>query len=145
MSNKTPKVHHNTIFSYCNDVATMRHFYTDLLGLEETYFDDEQGWLTYSSGTLQVVFVRAKSPLPVTSDWGKQPSYQEGKLEIPSWVIQIDYADFDATIERIKSDASVTLLDGNVRSPRDGHKSFWLRDPMETTIELYASNESVEA
>ena len=146
MSDKKPKVYHNTIFLYCNDVVPIRRFYTDLIKLEETFYrnDDEVGWLTYQSGTLQIVFTRVESHIPVIEDWGLQPSYKEGKLEIPSWVIQVAYEDFDATIERLKAADDVVRLEDSVREARPGHQSFWVRDPMGTTIEVYAVDEESE-
>lgn len=140
MSDSPIKPHHNTIFWYCNDVVPMRHFYTDLIGLEETYFksDDEAGWLTYQSQALAIVFIRADDPLPVHTDWGRQPSYQDGKLNVPSWVIQVDYAQFDTVIDRLKSAKDVPCLEDSPREPQAGHKAFWVRDPMGVTIEIYA-------
>lgn len=140
----TTKVHHNTIFWYCNDVEPMRHFYTDLLGFKETFYknDSQAGWLTYKSGDLQIVFVRAGVELPVIEDWGKQPSYEEGILHNPSWVIEVPFDDFEAIIERIKADNTTARLDDNFREARPNHKSFWVRDPMGTTIEVYATSES---
>lgn len=134
---------HNTIFWYCADVDPMRRFYTDLIGLEETFYrdDTDAGWLTYASGTLQIVFIRAKSATP-TTDWARQPSYAEGVLEIPSWVIQVAEADFASIVERLKADADVICLSDTVREARPGHQSFWVRDPMGTTIEVYAASEA---
>lgn len=136
----TDKTYHNTIFWYCNDVEPMRRFYTDLLELEETFYknDDEAGWLTYASGALQIVFMRAPA-LPVTDDWGRQPSYAEGVLNVPSWVIEVPMAKFDAIIERINAASDIITLEDTPRSPRAGHRSFWVRDPMGTTIEIFAS------
>ncbi len=37
----------NTIFEWCNDVVASRLFYTELLGLEEAFFDEYRGWLNY--------------------------------------------------------------------------------------------------
>lgn len=140
MTDDKSRAYHNTIFWYCNDVEPMRHFYTELLQLEETFYrnDDEAGWLTYQSGTLQVVFMRVEKSLPVTAEWAVQPSYTEGTAHVPSWVIQIPYDAFDATIDRIKASDTTIRLEDSIRSPREGHKSFWVRDPMGTTIEIFA-------
>lgn len=86
--------------------------------------------------------MRAGVELPVVVDWGKQPSYEEGILYNPSWVIEVPFNDFEAIIERMKADSTTTHLDDNIREARPNHKSFWVRDPMGTTIEVYATNES---
>jgi catechol 2,3-dioxygenase-like lactoylglutathione lyase family enzyme len=45
----------STLYYYCNDVEAMRDFYTGLLGLEETYFrnDDAAGWYTLTAEPLE--------------------------------------------------------------------------------------------
>ena len=132
---------HHTIFWYCNDVQPMRHFYTELLGLEETFYrnDAEAGWLSYQSGTLQIVFMRVEPSLPVASEWAVQPSYAEGTLHAPSWVVEIPYAAFDATVERINASEDTIHLEDKARQPRGRQTSFWVRDPMGTTIEIYST------
>lgn len=141
MSDTSSTTYHNTVFWFCNDVVPMRHFYTDLIGLEETYFksDNEAGWLSYQSSSLAVVFIRAEETLPVQAEWTKQPSYNDGKLVLPSWVIQVDYADFDAVVARLNAAEDVPCLETTPREPQQGHKAFWVRDPMGVTIEIYAS------
>lgn len=120
----------------------MRHFYTTLLNLEETFYrnDAEVGWLTYQSGSLQVVFSRAEKPQPVLEDWSIQFSYKEGKLYQPSWAVEVPYHNFADTIKRIISDGTTPYLEETYRTPREGHLCFWVRDPMGITIELYAHN-----
>jgi len=34
MAEEKPKINIKFIFTMCNDVVTMRHFYTDLLGIQ---------------------------------------------------------------------------------------------------------------
>lgn len=147
MADQKPPVYHNTIFWYCKDVALMRRFYTDLIGLDETFYRDdaEAGWLTYSSGTLQVVFIRGASPAPVLSGWGKQPTHAEGTLEVPSWVIQVPYEDFDSIVQRLKAAGDIPHMEAAAREPDHAHKAFWVRDPMGTTIELYATRDDANA
>ena len=48
-----PEVKLSFIYLYATDLAAMRHFYTDLLGLSETsYQEGPEGWLGYKSGGL---------------------------------------------------------------------------------------------
>lgn len=142
-SSSTPVFHH-TLFWYCNDVATMRHFYSDILNLEETFYrnDDEVGWLSYQSGSLQIVFSRSEVSQPVLQDWSVQFSYTEGNLYQPSWAVEIPYQDFEQTIKQIIDDGNIPYLEEDYRTPRDGHLCFWVRDPMGTTIEIYAHDPS---
>ena len=141
MPEQKPRVFHHTLFMYCNDVAPMRRFYIDLLGFEESYYrnDDEAGWFQFQSGTLQVTFTRSKDPAPILDEWTFQFSYREGTLEKTSWAIEVAYEDYDAVIERMIAAEDVVHLEDTPRTPRDGQYCFWVRDPMGTTIEIYAN------
>ena len=140
----TYQVFHSTLFSYCNDITTMREFYIEMLGLEETYFDDERGWLTCNSGQLNLVFIRANTPITEHSAWAKQPSYPDGTLEVPSWVITVDESAFDDIVAKIQASDLPTYKD-NPTEPRPGHRAFWVRDPMGVSIELYSVSPSENA
>jgi hypothetical protein len=118
-----PLIYLSTIFWWCNDVGAMREFYTDLIGLPETYFqdDDNVGWLTYQSGQLQIVFIRASSTLPIHSAWSKQPGYRGGPLEATSWVISVPYTEFISITERLKQ-ANVPLFQDEPIVPQPDHQ-----------------------
>lgn len=130
--------YHSTRYVYCNDIIAIRHFYTELIGLEETFFDADQGWLTYNSGGLQIVYMRATPPRPINDAWAKNPGYAgSGADESPSWVLSVDADQFDAIHTRLK-DAGAPLL-GAVLSPQPGHHQIMTRDPMGVSIEVYAA------
>lgn len=124
-----------TLFYWCNDVAPMRHFYTELLGFEETYYksDDEVGWLNYHIDGVDVVFMRGSEPLPIQSKWAKQPGYQGGQAEVSSWIIAVPPEQFDSVIARLQ-DAGVPSYQV---SP--SNNQFFVQDPMGTTVEIYAA------
>lgn len=130
--------YHGTYFSYCNDIAAMRAFYIDILNLPETFYDAEKGWLTCDSGMLNLVFIQAPDPLPVTSGWARQPAFAGGTELAPSWVFNLPDAVFDATLARIKA-ADIPLHRAEPATPQPGHRSIWVRDPMGTTLEIYAA------
>jgi len=140
----TYQVFHSTLFSYCNDVAAMRQFYVVLLGLNETFYDADKGWLTCDSGQLNLVFIRANTPITEHSAWAKQPGYDGGTLEVPSWVITVSHTQFDGIVNAIKA-ADVPCYQDTPTEPRPGHRSFWVRDPMGVTVELYAVTPEVTA
>ena len=130
----------DTIFRWCNDVTAVRHFYTELLGLEETYFldDAERGWLTYQVGPTLLVFTRADEPLPVPDEFTASPAHEAGTLLRSSWVLKFEPADFAAAVSRLQSaDISATTTDPY--SSRPGHRQFVILDPMGFTIELYTT------
>jgi len=119
----------------------MRRFYTELIGLEETFYDAERNWLTYQSGDLQIVYMQATSPRPVGKVWAKNPGYKDsGTDESLSWVITVDSAAFDTILERLKAAQAPLLSDP--QEPQPGHKQIMTRDPMGTCIEIYSAPEA---
>lgn len=130
--------HHSTLYVYCNDIPAMRHFYTNLIGLEESFFDAEHGWLTYNSGALQIVYMKAESSRPVSEAWAKNPGYRgSGSDEAPSWVLTVAPDQFDVILARLKADGAPLL--GEPQEPQPGHRQIMTRDPMGTSLEVYAA------
>lgn len=130
-----PNIYINTIFRYCNEIDAMRHFYTELLALDETYYrnDEEHGWLTYQIGNTQLVFTRASSPLPVESEWAKSPAYSGGTKEISSWVYALNASNYEAVIERIKT-SDTPIYTGELATPE---LLLIVHDPMGMTVEFW--------
>lgn len=136
-------VYLNTLFYFCNDVVPMRHFYIELLGLEETFFrnDDEAGWLTLRIEHTNIVFVRAAEPLPIPGAFARQPGLSGGDLEQHSWVLQLFPPEFEATVIRMQAAAVPSLTPAPVEV-KPGHWQFVVHDPMGFTIELYAVSDN---
>lgn len=133
----------NTIFRWCNDVASMRRFYTDCLGLEETYFRDDvdHGWLAYQIGQVQLVFIRAATPQAIATEFARNPGYQGGSLTTESWVLKLDPPSFAAIVKRLQA-SSYTLYAPEPEKPRPGALQFLALDPMGFTIEVYTEFEA---
>lgn len=141
MTNMKPKIH--TLFQWCNDVSQMREFYSDVLGLGETYFlnDDKHGWLTYEVEGLQLVFMRGSKPLPVESVWARQPGWIEGTAETASLLLQVSVADFHSVVERARA-RNVKIFDQEPRTVTGQQLSHFMMDPMGITIELYCETQN---
>ncbi len=133
----------NTIFRWCNDVVPMRHFYTDCLGLEETYFRDdaEHGWLAYQIGQVQLVFIRAATPQTIATEFAKNPGYTGGSLEAESWVLKMERPSFEAIVERLQANR-YPLYAQEPEQPRPGALQFIALDPMGFTVEVYTEFEA---
>ncbi|MEO1289036.1 MAG: hypothetical protein AAFV93_14830 [Chloroflexota bacterium] len=123
----------DTLFRWCVDVVPMRHFYTEILQLEETFFrnDDEHGWLTYQVGDVQLVFIRATDSLPIESSWAISPAH-DGDKELDSWVIRVTEPIFTAVKERATKN-NVPIYEGEY----DRDKHLIVRDPMGMTIAIW--------
>ena len=132
------KVELNTVFRWCNDVVTMRHFYTDCLGLTETYFlnDEAHGWLTYQVGEVQLVFTRAAEALPVATQFAQNPGYQGGDIQAESWVLKLERPSFDTIAQQLQN-SQYPLFTPEPTSPRPGALQLLALDQMGFTVEIY--------
>jgi catechol 2,3-dioxygenase-like lactoylglutathione lyase family enzyme len=135
-----PKIHVSTLFYWCNDIAATRNFYANLIGLEETYYDEQAGWFTCQSNSLNLVFMRATNPLPLYSEWAKQPGYHGGTLEAHSQVLTVPTGQFQTTVARLIN-AGVPCFQEHPSSPQPGHWQFIVKDPMGITVEIYSEPE----
>lgn len=127
----------NTVFEWCNDVAEMRRFYSEALGLTETHARDEGkvGVVVYQAGDTQIVITRSPTPKPVLEDWTKTWGFDEGVLHEPAWVIEVPWDSFTEVIERLhKLGAPVfgePLVEESIRQ-------IVVRDPMGRTVSVDA-------
>lgn len=122
----------STVFFWCRNVQDMRKFYSDVLGMQEIYSGDDA--VSYRVGDLQWFFLKASGRVDVLDEWASQPGYTVGKAEVPSWIVEVEPERFEEIVEDLKSRGVESLGD-----PREfkGHKQFWIRDPMGTTIEIH--------
>lgn len=131
----TPKL--NTVFEWCNDIAEIRRFYTEGLGIAETHARDEAevGVVVYQAGGTQIVITRSSDPKPVLADWTKTWGFDEGVLNEPAWVIEVDWDSFFDVVARLK-DLSVPMFG----EPRDEPtvRQVVVRDPMGRTVSVDA-------
>ena len=127
----------NTLFFWCADVEPVRHFYSDLLGLPETLYrnDDQAGWLTYLVDGVQLVFMRGAHPPAVETEFASQPGFEGGTKEVFSWLFSTpSQAEFDAIVERLKAAGVPRLHDEALVNT--GASQFIVRDPTGMTVEV---------
>jgi catechol 2,3-dioxygenase-like lactoylglutathione lyase family enzyme len=123
------------IYNYCNDVEAMRQFYIELLGLPQTFFmNDERGrFLEFNCEGIEFMFFQASAPLPVPTEFSRQPGWEGGTLERPSCSIEYPPREFAACVKRLQT--------AGVRSAKPApecHGSYWafpVLDPMGNTVE----------
>ncbi|TET21568.1 MAG: VOC family protein [Candidatus Stahlbacteria bacterium] len=137
---KVPKINVRFIFSLCSDIEAMRHFYSDLLGMQEqAFFNEKQfGYLSYPCEGVYLMFFYSGQEAPVFKDWAWQPGYDGGSLHVTSWAIQIPEEDFAETVKRLK-DAGVKTFSDNPQWRQDSYWGFSVMDPQGNTIEVYTS------
>lgn len=133
-----PKVNIRYLFAMCTDIEKMRYFYTELLGMQEvSYMNDENfAWLCYQSDGFQLMFFRAFHDLIPKNDWTWQPGYGGGPLEGISWGVDYPEHEFRAVVKRMAK-ADVRALFTEPQWFQDSYWGFPVMDPMGNTIELY--------
>jgi hypothetical protein len=88
---QVPAVGIKYFYVYCNDIEAMRVFYSELLGMEEVAFnnDDKGAWLVYDCGGVELDIFPADGEIEVKQDWGAQPGWPGGMHYRPSWSVSV--------------------------------------------------------
>lgn len=132
----------NTYFHWCNDIEEMRSFYADILGLDVTYFNADQGWLTLQIGVTSLAFVRSTVPMNKQTEWARTPTLPIGRAEVPSLVLEANYEHFQRIAEVVATSDHPSF--GVSESP-GGDFFLFVRDPMGMTIEVYLPSQNSQA
>jgi catechol 2,3-dioxygenase-like lactoylglutathione lyase family enzyme len=131
-----PGINVRFVFNHCNDLTATRGFYTDLVGLREAAYDDEQGYLVYQCEGFQLMFFKAKTEIHVLNEWADQPGYEGGTYDGISWAIEVPEDEFAETVERIVKGGAKVLKE----VPEWRMDSYWgisAMDPTGVTVEIY--------
>ena len=129
------------LYGICNDVAAMRAFYSELIGLEEMQFLDEEsfGYLVYRSEGFQLMFFRSMhGEVPVQEKWSWQPGDGAGDGAAFSFSVLVPEEDFREVVGRIREGDCATQTE----QPTWRQDSYWgwtVKDPMVNTVEVYAT------
>lgn len=139
MSEKaTPEVNVRFVYNFCNDLAAVRRFYTDVLGLPEAAYSEEHRYLCYQSEGFQFMFFRPDEPVPLREGWADQPAYAGGTTYDTSWSIEIPEAAFADTVARLRA-AEVELFADDPEWRVDSYWGLTAKDPMGNTVEVYSA------
>lgn len=129
------------LYTYCADLAAMREFYSELIGLEEHYFaEGNDGGLAYRIGNVQFTVLPRDAESQDGSLWARQPGWDGGEESTTSWSIELSKREaFQTAVARLIG-AGVPRFD-----ERPQWRSYWsfpVQDPMGNTVELtYAPRE----
>jgi catechol 2,3-dioxygenase-like lactoylglutathione lyase family enzyme len=125
------------VYNYCNDLAAMKHFYTDLLGLNEVGYNEDYRYLCYQCEGFRLMFFRPDAEVELLQGWADQPGYQGGTTFDTSWGIQVPEAEFTGIVERLKAEG----VEARYPDPEwcvDSYWGFYVKDPMGRTVEVFA-------
>lgn len=136
-----PKINIRFLYSMCNDVKAIRAFYTDVLGMKEMSFRDDENfsWVVYDTEGLQLMFFRWDGNIPVEARWAWQPGEApENAAPIMSFSLEYPEEDLRPLVARVREAAAATATP----KPTWRQNSYWgwtVRDPMGNTLELFSS------
>lgn len=122
------------IYLFCNDLDVMRHFYSDLVGLNEIYFSpDPDGAVAYDCDGLQFTIFSDKLVKAGDQGWSKQPGWDGGMQTSISWSVVLTQAGFQSAVRKLQ-DAGVETF---YKNPHwHNYWSFPVKDPMGNTVEI---------
>lgn len=120
------------IYLFCTDITAMRHFYSDLLGLDEAFYAEGEA-VAYNCDDLQfTIFQRDDAPM-APDGWAWQPGWGAGSRPVMSWSVKLNEAGFRATLGRLRS-ASIPAFWSEPQWR--GYWSYPVKDPMGNTVEV---------
>lgn len=127
------------LFNHCHDVAAMRRFYVERLGLRQVSFVDDPrfGWLCVDAGGFEAMWFRSDERLPVPTAFASQPGWEGGTLPVTSWAVEIPASRFADVHKTLVSDGTPLFRP----VPEWRQDSYWglsALDPMGATVEVYS-------
>ncbi len=133
-----PKLNIRYLFTFCQDVEEIRHFYSDLLGMTEcAYRNDEQGgWVCYRSEGFELMFFRDPKAQSETR-FAAQPGWEGGEALITSWAVEVPEEDFTEVWRRLVK-GGANLFKSVPEWRQDSYWGISVLDPMGNTLEVYA-------
>lgn len=123
------------LYIFCRDLEEMKHFYSDLLEMEEFYYvAGPDGGLAYRCDGLQFTIFPTQQPLEVVQEWHRQPGWPGGTSARASWSVESDSHDaYAAAIARLHAAGVPAFFD---QPQWIGYWSFPVKDPMGNTVEV---------
>ena len=122
------------IYLFCADLQKMRYFYTELLGLQEIYYDDDlNGTVAYDCDGLQFTISVDPGAQSSTQGWARQPGWEGGREPSLSWSICLTENDYGEVIQKLQAAKVVAF---HPQPQWQGYWSFPVKDPMGNTVEV---------
>ena len=115
-----------------SNLAAMRRFYSDHLGLAEVWFEAAEG-VAYDCDGLQFTVLLDAVPAPTPNGWATQPGWTGDTVGMISWSVVLSEAAFRRAVAVLSASEADCLHD----LPQwVGYWSFPAKDPMGNTVEL---------
>jgi hypothetical protein len=135
--NTGTRVNIKFVFNHCNDIHAVRRFYGELIGMRETAFHEEWGYLCYKTEGFEFMFFRSKTPIEVPAEFSSQPGYEGGPRKAVSWAIEVTEDLFPGIVSRLQ-DAGAKSWKPQPEWRQDSYWGYSVLDPMGNTVEIYS-------
>lgn len=124
------------LFRMGNDMARLKDFYCNNLELVCTGAP-EQGYLDVNLGAISLLFFQSDYEIKTPNEFAWQPGYKGSDANLNSFSLAYtDEGDFRSVIKKLQS-SQYPKLKNKPEWRRDSYWGFTVRDPMNTTFELY--------
>ncbi len=131
-----PQANVRFVYNFCSDLAATRHFYTDLIGLDEAGYSEEQRYLCYQCEGFQLMFFRPDAEVEALEGWADQPGYDGGTEYVTSSSVEVPEEEFAGVVERLRAAGGACFSDKPTWRV-DSYWGFTVKDPMGNTVEVY--------
>lgn len=127
------------LYAFCGDIASVRSFYTEQLGLlESSHMDDASfGYVSYNCEGMQLMFFRwDDGELPALPGWAWQPGDGAGDVPVMSFAVHVPEPHYAEVVDRLVASGCDRMSD----DPTWRQDSYWgltVRDPAGHTVEVY--------
>jgi mono/diheme cytochrome c family protein len=129
------------VYLFCNDINEMRDFYGSVLHLNaiDAFESEDDSWITYCAGEIELWIFKAKDELPVRTEWAWQPGETVvGAVPGTSFSLQLQWSEFKS------KPVILPFLNVKTQTPKPTWRqnSYWgwtVADPMGNTIEIFAT------
>lgn len=128
------------VFTYlfCNDLDSMKWFYTDILHLKLIWESEES--IAFKIGDHQLSVHLHKAYAPSSQKFAIQPGWEGGTEARTSWSLECDVEDFNEIVRAAKSNE----IPAYFHEPTwKGYWSFPILDPMNHTIEITCTEKEI--
>jgi len=140
MTDQAPRVRVPFIYHICNDIEAIRHFYVDLLGMQQAAHMDtpEFGYLALECGSLQMMWFRGDEEQPPLDAFACQPGWAGGTLEVSSFSLLVPEDEFGGVFEKLRA-AGTRMFKPVPEWRQDSYWGLSVLDPMGMTVEVYTA------
>ncbi|MDF1667920.1 MAG: hypothetical protein P1V97_39650 [Planctomycetota bacterium] len=120
------------LYLYCENLSAMRRFYSETVGLSESFYAPAEA-LAYDINGLQFTIFDSHSVDGKAEGWARQPGWNGGEANSMSWSIQLSEPEFNGAIQRLSLYDDPAFYE---RPHWNGYWSFPVKDPEGNTVEL---------